>query len=300
MGSLFASRLSSCCDVWLIGHWQAHLEAIRWDGLRLVFAHSVETHPIAVTSNPREAAGADLALVLVKSYQTEAAAETARQVLSPDGLVITLQNGLGNLEILADRVGVERATLGVTSAGATVLGPGQVRVAALGATTLGTRPEIDGRLRVVAELFNTAGFETILSSNLDGLVWGKLVVNAGINPLTALLRVPNGVLLDIPTAAELMAGAAQEAAQVAAVHGIQLPYADPVAQVRDVARRTATNRSSMLQDVLRRSRTEIDAINGAIARVAGQLGVPAPVNRTLAQLVRALEDSQSSVSSQCQ
>lgn len=291
MGSLFASRLSSVAEVWLIGHWQAHLEAIRRDGLQLVLSQAAETYHFAATSDPRDVVGADLALVLVKSFQTQSAAETARQVLSPTGLAITLQNGLGNLEKLIERVGVNRATLGVTSAGATVLGPGQVRVAGLGKTTLGTRPEIATQVQAVADLLNAAGFETGLSENLDGLMWGKLVVNAGINALTALLRVPNGALLEIPAAAALMAEVARETAQVARARGIQLPYADPVAQVQDVARRTAINRSSMLQDVLRGSPTEVDAINGAVAREGERVGVPAPVNRLLAQLVSALESS---------
>jgi len=293
MGSLFASRLSSVAKVWQIGHWQAHLEAVRRDGLRLVGADNglPQVSHFAVTSNPREAAGAELVLVLVKSYQTEAAAKIAAQVLSPDGLAITLQNGLGNVEILANRTGAERATLGVTSAGATMVGPGEVRVAALGHTTLGYRPAIAPRVRAAADLFKAAGFETTLSENLDGLVWGKLVVNTALNPLTALLRVPNGALLEIPAAAGLMAATAQETAQVAQAQGIQLPYDDPAAHVRDVARRTATNRSSMLQDVLRGSRTEVDAINGAVARAGERLGIPTPLNRLLAQLVSALESS---------
>jgi 2-dehydropantoate 2-reductase len=117
---------------------------------------------------------------------------------------------------------------------------------------------------------------------------GKLAVNCGINALTALLRVPNGELLERPDAAELMALAANECAAVARKLGLTLPYAEAAAQARAVAAHTAINRSSMFQDILRGAPTEVDAINGAVARMGERLGVPVPVNTTLWRLVRAL------------
>jgi 2-dehydropantoate 2-reductase len=119
-------------------------------------------------------------------------------------------------------------------------------------------------------------------------VWGKLAINAAINPLTALLQVPNGELLERPTAQALMGSAAAEVAAVAAARGVQLPYADPPAAAQEVARRTAANYSSMLRDIQRGAPTEIDAICGAIVRAGEQAQVPTPVNRTLWQLVKAL------------
>jgi 2-dehydropantoate 2-reductase len=131
------------------------------------------------------------------------------------------------------------------------------------------------------------------------LLWGKLVINAAINPLTALLRISNGKLLVIPEVHELMAEAAREAAIVAARRGVKLPYADPVTAVEDVARKTAANTSSMLQDVLRGTPTEIDAINGAIVQAAEKLGVPTPVNRMLWQLVRGLDQHEARIDDRC-
>jgi 2-dehydropantoate 2-reductase len=123
---------------------------------------------------------------------------------------------------------------------------------------------------------------------MNSLIWGKLVVNAAINPLTALLGVPNGKLLHLHAARILMTNTAHEVAAVAAAMGMHLPFEDPVAQVEEVARKTATNRSSMLQDIQRDAPTEIDAICGAIIKTGIELGVPTPVNDTLYHLVKAL------------
>jgi 2-dehydropantoate 2-reductase len=127
-----------------------------------------------------------------------------------------------------------------------------------------------------------------LVTEAEGLLWSKLVINAAINPLTALLRVTNGQLLERPAARTLVAAAAREAADVAAALGLRLTYPDPVAAAESVARRTASNTSSMLQDVMRGAPTEIDAICGAIVSAGEEWGVPTPVNGILWLLVRAL------------
>jgi len=224
-----------------------------------------------------------LALVLVKSWQTERAARQLAGCLRPDGLALTLQNGLGNLEHLQAVLGPERPALGVTAQGATLLGPGHVRIGGKGLTSVGEHP----RAQPAVDLLQRAGFETRLAGQVESLIWGKLVVNAGINALTALIRVPNGALLGSSELTDLMEAAAREAAAVAAAKGIALPYPDSAARVREVARATAANHSSMFQDVLRGAPTEIDAINGAVVREAQAVGLSAPVNEVLWKLVRA-------------
>jgi 2-dehydropantoate 2-reductase len=141
----------------------------------------------------------------------------------------------------------------------------------------------------VVETFNRAGFEAYGCSpdEADSLLWGKLSISCGINPLTALLRVSNGELLKRPPAADLMTQAALECASVAQARNIRLPFADASAQVREVALRTASNQSSMLQDILRGAPTECDAINGAVVREGNRMNVPTPVNNILYQLVKA-------------
>jgi 2-dehydropantoate 2-reductase len=224
-----------------------------------------------------------MALFLVKSWQTREAARRLAECLAPDGIALTLQNGLGNLELLEAELGRTRVALGVTTLGATLLGPGRVRVGGTGATYVAPHP----RLEPLVDLLQVAGFEVHPADDLDSLVWGKLVVNCAINPLTALLEVPNGELLERPGSRQVMHEAARETAGVAEAIGVRLPYPDPIEQVEAVARRTAGNLSSMLQDVRRGAPTEIDAINGAVVGVAQGAGVPVPVNRTLWNLVRA-------------
>jgi len=289
MGSLFGGLLSPVAKVNLVDPWQEHVEAIRRDGLCLVEGGEDKILQLSATSDPADVSPADLAIIFLKSHQTEWGAQIARQVLKPDGLALTLQNGLGNRDVLAQVLGTGRTWQGVTAHGATLLGPGRVRHAGFGPTHLETRPNIAARAEQVAALFQQAGIETHLSPDLDSLIWGKLVINVGINALTAILRVPNGVLGQTAPARALMDQAVEEAMQVVRAKGIQLPYDDAFSKVHDVCAATAGNRSSMLQDALRGSRTEIEVINGAIVREAARLGLQAPVNQVLTGLIRAIE-----------
>jgi 2-dehydropantoate 2-reductase len=280
LACLFGARLGRVAAVTLVGTWPEGLAALRAEGIR-VEAEAERPDPavrVQVRALGEAAPPADLALVLVKAWQTERTAAHLGAYLAAEGLAVTLQNGLGNLEKLGPR-----ARLGVTTTGATLLGPGRVRPGGEGMTHLAA-PEW------VAELFRQAGLPAQAAplAAVDGLLWGKLAVNCGINPLTALLRVPNGELLERPDAARVMGAAAEECARVARARGVALPYGDAAAQARGVAERTARNRSSMFQDILRGAPTEVDAINGAVARAGAALGVPTPVNETLWRLVRAL------------
>jgi 2-dehydropantoate 2-reductase len=223
--------------------------------------------------------------VLVKSWQTERVARQLEGYLTKGGIALTLQNGLGNYETLVEALGQKRVALGVTTVGARMLEPGYVQHTGEGKVSIGVHPNLDG----LEELLNKAGFQVEMITDPRSLLWGKLVINAAINPLTALLRVANGELLARPTARELLRNAACEAALVATRQGIKLPYADPVVAVEEVARNTASNISSMLQDVLRGTPTEIDAINGAIIKAGEQVKVPTPVNTMLWQLVKSLD-----------
>mgnify|MGYP005861009789 CR=1 FL=1 len=289
MGCLFGGALACVTEVWLFDPWREHVQAIRRDGLRIVEPGGENTVHLPATTDPTEIGAVDLAIIFVKSHQTEWAANVAKGLLKPDGLALTLQNGLGNGEAIAAVLGPERVWQGVTSHGATLLGPGRVRHAGSGPTHLEVREEIAERAETLAGLFRQAGLETHLSPDLASLIWGKLVVNVGINALTAILRVPNGALAEVEAARTVMEAAVAEALAVCEAAGIALPYADPHEQVRKVAVATGANRSSMLQDVLRGNRTEVDVINGAIVREARKLGLPAPVNETLTGLVKAIE-----------
>ncbi len=286
MAGLFGGRLASHAEVTLLGSWTEGLDAVREHGIRLQENGVVTKFEVKATDDPSECEGAQSALVLVKSWQTEMAAKMLGACLAADGVALTLQNGLGNIEVLEAAIGPERAALGVTTTGATLLAPGTVRGGGSGPTYVAPHP----RLELLVELLETSGFEVHTASDLMSLLWGKLVVNTGINALTALLEVRNGELLEIPDARSLMNAAALETAQVAEAQGIKLPYDDPSQEVEGVARRTAENDSSMLQDIRKGAPTEVDAINGAVVREGERLGVQTPVNRSLWNLVRAKVD----------
>ncbi|MEO7910844.1 MAG: 2-dehydropantoate 2-reductase [Roseiflexaceae bacterium] len=300
LGSLIAFYLSEQADVWLLSRRREQIDAINRNGLRRELGNVVETRYPRAAADPAEIGPCDIVLVLTKSYATIWAAEQACQLMRTESdtlsphtsvrspIVVTLQNGLGNRELLARTLGDANVGQGVTALGATLLGLGHVRHAGQGTTVFGAAPD-RARIAALVDLFNTCGLPAELSDNLDGLVWGKLVVNAGINALTALLRVPNGALAASAEARTLMADAIAEAAAVARSRGTTLPYDDPFANTLAVAQATSANYSSMLQDVLRGSPTEIDAINGAVEREGLRLGVPTPVNSMLAALVRALD-----------
>jgi 2-dehydropantoate 2-reductase len=236
---------------------------------------------------------ADIVLVLVKSYQSNAVAQHAARALADSGVIVTLQNGLGNREILAAQAGTDRVTLGVTSIGATLLAPGRVRLAGVGRTVLGAPATLSSqrvmRLRELAALLVQAGLPTELQADVDALLWRKLAASCAVNPLTALLQVTNGELLQRSQTRAAMRAAALEVGRVAGTLGIELGV-DPAAYAEDVARQTAGNLSSMLQDISRGSRTEIEAINGAVVREGRRLSVPTPVNEWLYSAVRDLED----------
>jgi 2-dehydropantoate 2-reductase len=283
LATLFAARLAAQgADVTMLGTWKNGIESLRKDGARWITSEGYEkVFPVRVTNDPSECKDMKHAIVLVKSWQTERAAHQLKTCLPDDGLALTLQNGMGNKEILSSALGSERVAIGVTTTGATLLGPGLVRSGGEGIISLEAHP----RLLALTDRLKRSGFSVQIVPDAKSILWGKLIINAAINPLTALLRVPNGELIERPSARIVMGRLALEAAAVARAHGINLPFADPISAAEDVARRTAQNRSSMFQDVKRGAPTEIDAICGAIVRSGEQKGVPAPVNWAMWRLV---------------
>jgi len=287
MALLFGGRLAaSGVKVTLLGTWKEGILAVRENGIRIMGETGEFAYPVKATADIREIKKVPFALVLVKSWQTERAAQQLKEVMQPDSVALTMQNGLGNLEILSDLLGEERAALGVTTYGATLLEPGLVRHGGEGVITLGIHPRL-GTFKVYLQ---KAGFSIQESTDLSSLVWSKLIINAAINPLTALLGVRNGELLESSAAKKVMGIAAKEAASVASAKGIKLIFKDPARAAEDVAAATSGNISSMLQDIRRNSPTEIDAICGEIVREGKRLKVSTPVNNLLFQLVQSQVD----------
>lgn len=298
LGCLLTATLQPRNTVVMAGRWAAQLEAIAKHGLTIIAPDGGRrTLRVATTSRLETLSGnADVVLIAVKSTATDQAAHDAAVILGAGGgLVVTLQNGLGNLEQFQELVGQERATAAVTAQGATLLGPATVRHAGHGLTTIGLSPDLSPEaaslVQQLCEAFMEAGWACQVSADLNRLVWTKLAVNAAINPLTALLAVPNGALLAEPGLVALMDAAAREVAAVARAQSISLDGDEAAARAQQVARNTAANTSSMLQDMQRGAPTEIDAICGAVVAIAKVWGVAVPVNEQLLALVRQQEQA---------
>jgi|SRR5215208_8469199 len=288
LATLFAARLKQAGhQITMLGTWSAGLEALRKHGARLVEMDGTEHQfEVQATNDPSQCRGIKSVLVLVKAWQTERVGRQLKECVAEDGLAITLQNGLGNWETLTQSLGAQRVALGTTTTGATLLGPGLVREGGQGIISIERHPALDP----VVEALTSAKFNVQLVDDAQSLIWGKLVINAAINPLTALLRIPNGKLLERPSAREMMGALANEVAQVAAAEKIHLPFSDPVAAAEEVASKTAENHSSMLQDILRGAPTEIDAICGAVVKVAQKHSLDTPLNWACWKLVRGLAE----------
>ncbi len=291
MGCLYGGYLArSGVETWLYDVWPEHVQTMRERGLIIEDRDGEHTIPVRATLDVVEIGVVDLMIIFVKSTQTALAVENARSCIGPDTLVLTLQNGLGNIEAITAHVDSRQVLAGVTSNGCTLLGPGRIRHAGVGTTHIGPvtgvmTPAVAG----VVDLFNGAGLTTEASPNAVGMLWTKLVTNVGINALTAITGLLNGQLLEHSELLEIMDGAIAEVERVAVARGIRLEVEDPKGHVRQVCRATAANRSSMLQDVSNKRRTEIDAINGAVVREATDLNINVPYNRILTNLVKVIE-----------
>jgi 2-dehydropantoate 2-reductase len=235
----------------------------------------------------------ELAIVAVKAYQTESAARAVRELLRPDGVALTMQNGVGNGEKISAIVAPHRVVAGVTGHGGSVLGPGRVAHTVTGANYLGW---LDGpvtpELTRIVEAFVAAGMPTTASNDVNELVWSKLVINVGVNAIASVCRTRNVDVARVPEAWRIAKLAIAEASAVAQRKGITLLWDDPIAQCRETYLANGEHHlSSMTVDVLLGRRTEIDAINGAVVDEGQRVGVPTPVNAILTLLIRTIEQT---------
>lgn len=287
LGSLIGGLLSSRNEVTLVGR-KPHISTIVKQGLSISGQTEIVATPRALESAD-DTSGYDYIFLTVKSYDTRRVMETLSD-LPESTTIVTMQNGLGNLEIIGEYT--HRVIGGTTSHGATMVGPGNVVHAGRGDTVLGAYKGVPQRtLESLAGELTDCGIRTTVTANLNGEIWAKAIVNAGINPLTAILRSRNGYLLSNPQIAQMLENVCIEATSVATWSEVQLPKDDIVERTRRVASMTANNKSSMLQDVLRSRRTEIDSITGEFVRRGSVVGVPTPLNSTVLALVKGIEDS---------
>jgi len=293
MGSLFAAFLTkSKEELWLLDKNKDNAAKINSSGIALEGVSGSWRVKVKATANIEDIGRADLALLCVKAFNTKSAVEQIKPILGQNTKILTLQNGVGNVEIISEIAGEDKVIAGVTSQGATLIAAGKIRHAGRGETIIGA---IDGKipveLRAIREVLNKAGLETKMSRDIKSLIWSKLIINAGINALTAITRLPNGKLTEYEGAKRILRGAVTEAARIAKRKGVKLIFDDPLAKVEAVCESTSDNLSSMLQDVLRKKRTEIDFINGVIVRLGQEMGISVPANKLLLDLIKTIESS---------
>jgi 2-dehydropantoate 2-reductase len=279
MGCLFAARLCrSGAKVHLVDYREDRSERLEKSGITLESSgETIVEHPTMTTHVPT---GLDVIVVITKAYSTSALR------FPPETPVLTLQNGLGNVETLCSMLGSARVMAGSTSEAATLLGEGHVRHTAWGVTSFGAWTSCP--VEPAAELLRKAGFKVNLTEAPGQLVWEKAAINSGINPLTALLNVPNGQLLELSEIRQLMRDLVVEAAKVASTEGYRFDHS-LVEMAEGMCRDTAENISSMLQDIRAGKQTENEALSGEILRRAQGASLPTPRTRVIYQLIQGLE-----------
>jgi 2-dehydropantoate 2-reductase len=279
MGCLFAARLArSGMHTTLVDYRPDRAARLQKTGVTVESDRETFTAKPSVVSRVPE--HQNLIIILTKAYTTKDLKFPAETT------VLTLQNGLGNIETLCSTVGSARLLVGVTCEAATLISEGRVRHVASGLTSVGSWTSCSGKPAV--EVFAKAGFEVELTEAPGQRVWEKVTINSAINPLTALLGVPNGRLLEIREVQQIMRDLVVESTKVAATEGYRFEYS-LVERTEAVCRQTAGNISSMLQDVRAGRRTEIDAICGEIMRRGQLASLPTPRTRVMWQLIKGLE-----------
>lgn len=279
-------------ETWLLDRSPGHVETMRREGLRIDDANGTRRIAVRATTVAEEIGAADLVVVLVKSFHTDAAMRSALALVGPETAVLSLQNGLGHEDILSDIVGRERVLAGKTYVGGVLRGPGHIQSGVAGkATYIG---ELDGRItsrvQAIAEAFEAAGLMTAVSDNIMGTMWDKLLVNVATGALAGITRLTYGQLYDEPLLKATALAAVAEAMATARAAGVKLSMTDPD-QAWTLAREglPVAFKTSMLQSLEKRSITEVDFINGSVVRWGERLGVPTPVNATLVACIKGIE-----------
>jgi 2-dehydropantoate 2-reductase len=279
-------------EVWLINRNKAHIEAMSNKGLVLRDGGVDRTVQVLASATVVPAGEVDLVVVLVKSFHTGEAMAAAMSLLGSNTVVMSLQNGLGHEDILADIVGRERVLAGKTYAGGTELAPGHVNIGTRGKDThIG---ELDGRVtervRRIAATFTAAGLETTVSDNIMGTIWDKLLVNVATGALSGITGLAYGDLYAVPEVEACAVAAVAETMAVAKASGIQLTTNDPQQPwIKAAAGLPFEFKASMLQSLEKGFVTEIDFVNGAVVRQGARCGVPTPVNQTLVACLKGIE-----------
>jgi 2-dehydropantoate 2-reductase len=294
LGSVFGGFLSRENKISLVGR-SIHIKAIKDKGLRIsgIWGEHLFKDLLSTISVEDIKEKQNLIFVTTKSYDTRAAVEAVKHVLRDDGYLITMQNGIGNEDVAAEFVGKNRTIGGMAIFGATLMEPGHVKVTVYASECLvGEIGKRTGKAKEIAAIIRKTGIPTLPSDDIIRDKWMKAFYNIALNPLSAILRVPYGFLGEHEETKALMYNLLAEAFQVAQAEHIALKY-DIDSYFEFLIERqvppTASHRSSMLQDIERGKKTEIDYLNGFIVERGKVHGIPTPNNKTITQIIKSLE-----------
>lgn len=292
IGSLFAAHLAQVEGVEVYGYdlWQEHVDAINEQGLRLTGEADL-TADVTASTDAGEFPTCTYGIVATKSIHTEAAMEDAASVFDDESAVCSVQNGLGNEEIIADYVNY--VMRGTTFPAGSVVEPGHVEYEISGDTWIGPYEPTETPMRMVEELADTitaGGFDTIAEEDARGAQWSKLIFNASTNPVGALTRLHHAAATYFDPTGDLFEKLIEEGEAVAEALGVEL-HDDPRDMVQQGAEAAGEHKASMFQDILQEQRTEVDFMNGAIVDKGEEAGVDTPYNEAMWSLVKGLEHS---------
>ena len=282
---LFAARFSAVeIPFVMLVNWPEGYSALKNQGVTLINDSGEPTQYLVHVVNAAELVEpVSDALILVKAWQTERSAHQVAQVLEQNGLALSLQNGAGNHEILAKSLGQKRASVGINEYGATSVAPGIVKTAGSGRIVI----ENTSRVERLHKALVLAGFNVETSDDIYGLVWQKLLINAVINPLATFFEIPNGKLLESPHTIKIMEMLCSEILDLYQHLSIHIPAQDPLSEVYKVINSTRTNRCSMLQDLDRGTKPEIEQITGVLIQKADARNYKMPFNALVYEMLMA-------------
>ncbi len=292
IGCLYGAYLSRKNEVYMICRRKEAADAIRRDGLTVHEPDgSAVRYAEAKAILTGECPGSfDLTVIIVKSFDTENAISANLDLVRNSRMLMTLQNGGGNDAVLARYVPMERVIIGTTRHNSVNLGNGNIRHSGSGTTFIGSNVE-DADLSEVAAAFEEAGFETVVSDDIQRIVWSKLFVNLSINSFTAITGTPIGAMVESEYAWSYAETLVREAIDVAAAEGIRFSAGEVLESIRKTCLEVASGYSSMSQDVMNCRKTEVDRINGFVVERAKVHNIPAPYNAFVQNLIHVIEST---------
>ncbi|MAZ98286.1 MAG: 2-dehydropantoate 2-reductase [Rhodospirillaceae bacterium] len=294
MGSVYAALLAdSGNEVWAIDTWEDHISAINRNGLRVEGASGDRTVSINATTDPRSAGECELIIVATKASGVAGAAVAAKSIAGPNSIILTIQNGLGAAERIAESIETKQVMIGVVGGfGASMKGPGHAHHNGMQLVRIGEmNGGVSDRLEKVVQAWVSAGFTAKGYPDIHQMIWEKFICNVTYSAPCALMNATIGQIQENPDSWSVALSCAKEADAVARAKEIELSFDDVESYVRDFGANMPDARPSMLLDHMALRPSEIDGINGAVPIEAAKIGMTAPINELISSLIRGRESN---------